>query len=95
MSRSSGSEKHVQPSLFAAQVPERHVELRVPIPSARVVIRSVDCVLIFLQTDEGAVGEGMIFTLNGLRLSTVHEMVRSFEPLVLSVEPALTGYATR
>ncbi len=60
-----------------------------PIPSARIVIRSADCVLVFLETDEGEVGEGMAFTLNGHRLALVEAMIRSLEPLVLGVQPSM------
>jgi L-alanine-DL-glutamate epimerase-like enolase superfamily enzyme len=65
--------------------------LPAPIPSARITISSVDCVLVFLETDEGAVGEGMVFTLNGQRLALVEAMIRSLEPLVLGIEPSMSG----
>jgi L-alanine-DL-glutamate epimerase-like enolase superfamily enzyme len=62
-----------------------------PIPSGRMTISSADCALVFLETDEGAVGEGMVFTLNGYRLGIVHDMIRSFEPLVVGLDPADSG----
>jgi L-alanine-DL-glutamate epimerase-like enolase superfamily enzyme len=65
--------------------------LPTPIPSARIIIRSADCVLVFLETDEGLVGEGMVFTLNGQRLAVVHEMIRSLEALVVGLDPGMSG----
>lgn len=67
------------------------VPLPAPIPSARIVIRTADCVLVTLETDEGATGEGMVFTLNGHRLSVLHETLRSLEPLVLGLDPGMSG----
>jgi L-alanine-DL-glutamate epimerase-like enolase superfamily enzyme len=65
--------------------------LPTPIPSARMTIKSADCVLVFLETDAGLVGEGMAFTLNGRRLALVESMIRSLEPLVLGIEPSMSG----
>lgn len=62
-----------------------------PIPSARTIIRSINCVLVHLQTDEGLVGEGIAFTLNGHRLSVIAEMIRTLEPLVIGIEPQMSG----
>lgn len=68
-----------------------HVSLPKPILSALFEIRSADCVLCFLETDQGLVGEGLVMTINGRRLSMLHEMVRSLEPLVVGADP--TGSA--
>lgn len=54
-------------------------------------LRSVDCVLVYLETDAGLIGEGLVFTLNQQRLSSLHGMVRSFEPLVAGLDPELGG----
>lgn len=67
------------------------VPLPSPIPSARIVIKTADCVLVTLETDEGVAGEGMVFTLNGHRLAVLHETLRSLEPLVLGLDPAMSG----
>lgn len=67
------------------------VPLPAPIPSARIIIKSADCVLAMLETDEGLVGEGMVFTLNGHRLPVLHEVIRSFEPLVIGLDPGMSG----
>jgi L-alanine-DL-glutamate epimerase-like enolase superfamily enzyme len=67
------------------------VPLPTPIPSARLVIRTADCILAALETDEGLVGEGMVFTLNGHRLAVLHETLRSLEPLVIGLDPGMSG----
>src|SRR5258708_4639591 len=68
-----------------------HVPLPKPIPSNKLVIRSADCVLTFLETDEGLIGEGLIFTLNNRRIAVLHEMVRSLEPLVVGLDLNMSG----
>ena len=54
-------------------------------------LRSVDCVLVYLETDAGLAGEGLVFSFNQQRVSVLHEMVRSFEPLVAGLDPQLGG----
>ena len=44
-----------------------------------------------LETDAGLVGEGLAFTLNNSRLKVIHEMVLSYEPLVVGLDPELGG----
>ena len=68
-----------------------HVPFRPAIGSPLGELRSVDCVLVFLETDQGAVGEGLVFVINGQRLAVLYEMVRSLEPLVLGLDPELGG----
>jgi len=59
-------------------------------------LRSVDCVLVYLETDAGPIGEGFVFCLNNRRLSCLHEMVRSFEPLAVGLDPEFgTSFAER
>jgi L-alanine-DL-glutamate epimerase-like enolase superfamily enzyme len=67
------------------------VPLATPIPSARIIIKSADSILVTLETDEGLIGEGMVFTLNGHRLSVLHETIRSLEPLVIGLDPGMSG----
>ncbi|OWT68840.1 MULTISPECIES: mandelate racemase/muconate lactonizing enzyme family protein [unclassified Achromobacter] len=67
------------------------IPLPTPIPSARIVIKSADCILVSLKTDDGLTGEGMVFTLNGHRLAMLHAMLRSLEPLVLGLDPRMSG----
>ena len=52
---------------------------------------STSCILCFLETDQGLVGEGLVHAINGLRVNVLHEMVRSLEPLVLELDPTLGG----
>ena len=54
-------------------------------------IHTATCVLTFLETDQGLVGEGLVFSINGARLSVIHEMIRSLEPMVLGLDPRHGG----
>ncbi len=54
-------------------------------------LRSCDLVLVFLETDAGLIGEGLVMAINGTRLTVLAEMVRSLEPLVLGLDPTLDG----
>lgn len=49
-----------------------------PIATAIHSIRSAGCVLLELETDTGIVGESYVFTLNGVRLKALHEMLLGF-----------------
>ena len=49
-----------------------------PIATAIHQMRSVGCVLLELETDQGLVGESYVFTLNGVRLKALHEMLQGF-----------------
>ena len=68
-----------------------HLPLPKPILSAIFEIRSADCVLVFLETDAGLVGEGLVFSINDRRLDVIHAMVRSLEPLVVGLDPTRSG----
>lgn len=52
---------------------------------------SVDCVLVYLESDAGLVGEGLVYCINRQRLSSLHEKVRSFAPLVIGLNPEFGG----
>lgn len=54
-------------------------------------IRSADCVLTFLDTDEGLTGEGLVFSINNRRLPVIHEMIRQLEDLVVGLDPREGG----
>jgi L-alanine-DL-glutamate epimerase-like enolase superfamily enzyme len=54
-------------------------------------ITSADCVLTFLETDEGLVGEGLVFTINNRRLGPILDMIRNLEDLVVGIDPRLGG----
>ena len=69
-----------------------HLPIDPPIPTAILgSIRSADCVLTFLDTDEGLTGEGLVFSINNRRLSVIHEMIRNLEDLVVGLDPRLGG----
>lgn len=65
-----------------------HIPFLSPIGQA---LRSADCVLAFLETDQGLVGEGFICTLNAKHVAVLNEMVKSLEPLVVGLDPELGG----
>jgi L-alanine-DL-glutamate epimerase-like enolase superfamily enzyme len=65
-----------------------HIPFNPPIGGA---LRTADCILAYLETDEGLVGEGFICTLNGQFVSVLHEMVRSLAPLVEGLDPQMGG----
>ncbi|OJZ76116.1 hypothetical protein BRW65_01395 [Mycobacterium paraffinicum] len=54
-------------------------------------IRSADCVLTFIDTDEGLTGEGLVFTLNNRGLTVIHAMVRQLSDLVVGLDPLMSG----
>jgi L-alanine-DL-glutamate epimerase-like enolase superfamily enzyme len=69
-----------------------HLPIEPAIPTALVgSIRSADCVLTFLDTDEGLTGEGLVFSINNRRLSVIHDMIRQLEDLVVGMDPRLGG----
>ncbi|MEJ1975427.1 MAG: mandelate racemase/muconate lactonizing enzyme family protein [Acetobacteraceae bacterium] len=68
-----------------------HVPLAAPARAAIFEVRAVDCVLVFLDTDDGLVGEGLVMTVNGRRLAVLHEMVRSLAPLVVGMDLRRVG----
>jgi len=62
-----------------------------PILAALLEIRTVDAVLVFIDTDEGVTGEGLCCTFNGTRLEVLRDMVRSFEPLLIGLDPTMAA----
>jgi L-alanine-DL-glutamate epimerase-like enolase superfamily enzyme len=54
-------------------------------------MRSVGCVLLQLETDQGLIGESYVFTLNGARLKALHEMLRGFMHQVEGRDPHDVG----
>ena len=69
-----------------------HLPIDPPIPTAILgSLRSADCVLTFLDTDEGLTGEGLVLSINNRRLSVIHEMIRQLEDLVIGMDPRLGG----
>ncbi|MFZ0841850.1 MAG: hypothetical protein WAM77_30715 [Xanthobacteraceae bacterium] len=68
-----------------------HFPFDPPIDGGALLLRSADCVLVFLETDAGLIGEGLVFALNKQRLVVIDEMIRSLEPLVVGLDPELGG----
>ena len=69
-----------------------HLPIDPPIPTAILgSLRSADCVLTFLDTDEGITGEGLVFSINNKRLTVIHEMIRQLEDLVVGLDPRIGG----
>ncbi|MPZ58048.1 MAG: mandelate racemase/muconate lactonizing enzyme family protein [Rhizobiales bacterium] len=55
------------------------------------VLRASGLVLVFVESDQGVIGEGLVFTFNGHRLGVLDQMVRSFEPLLVGIDPRHSG----
>ena len=72
------------------QIQAVKVPLEKPIPSGRMVIYSADALLVTLRTDDHF-GEGMVFTLNGVRLGLIREMILSLEHLVIGRDISTHG----
>jgi L-alanine-DL-glutamate epimerase-like enolase superfamily enzyme len=54
-------------------------------------LRSAGLVLVFLESDQGEIGEGLVFSFNGSRLAVLDAMVKSFEPLLIGLDPLASG----
>ena len=63
------------------------VPLAKPIATAIHAMRSVGCVLVELETDEGITGESYAFTLNGVRLEALNQMALGFAHQVEGHDP--------
>jgi L-alanine-DL-glutamate epimerase-like enolase superfamily enzyme len=68
-----------------------HVPFNPPIDGGPLMLRSAGCVLVFLETDSGEVGEGVAFVLNNVRLKVLHELVLSLQPLIVGTNVAASG----
>ena len=65
-----------------------------PIGIGNAELKSNGCVLVWLESDQGPVGEGLACSLNADRLGLLEQMVRSFEPLVAGLDPRMSGSFT-
>ena len=65
-----------------------------PVGLGMAMLRTSGLVLVFLESDQGVVGEGLVWTFNGERLAVLDEMVRSFEPLLVGLDPQMSGVFT-
>ena len=54
-------------------------------------LRTGGCVLVFLASDQGPVGEGLTYTFNAQRITLINDMVQSLGPLVIGLDPRLSG----
>ena len=63
------------------------IPLAKPIATAIHQMKSVGCVLLELETDQGLVGESYVFTLNGVRLKALQEMLLGFAHQVEGRDP--------
>ena len=63
------------------------IPLEKPIRTAIHDIRSVGCVLVYLDSDEGPSGEAYNFTMNAVRLDVLEAMIESFTPLLVGRDP--------
>jgi L-alanine-DL-glutamate epimerase-like enolase superfamily enzyme len=63
------------------------IPIEPPLKTSIHQIRSVGCVLVFLDTDEGLVGEGYTFTLSAERLDVLDALIKSLEPIVVGCDP--------
>ena len=61
--------------------------LEKPISTAIHQMKSVGCVLLELETDQGLVGESYVFTLNAVRLKALNEMLLGFADHVVGQDP--------
>jgi L-alanine-DL-glutamate epimerase-like enolase superfamily enzyme len=65
------------------------VELPLPTPIGTAIhsIRSVGCVLVTVTTDDGVIGESLVFTINGDRLRSFDEMITGLAPFAIGRDP--------
>ncbi len=59
------------------------IPLEKPIRTAIHDVRTVGCVLVYLETDEGFSGEAYNFTMNAVRLDVLQAMIESLAPHVV------------
>lgn len=63
------------------------IPLAKPIRTAIHDVRSVGCVLVYLDTDAGITGEAYNFTMNAVRLDVLQAMLESFSRQVVGKDP--------
>ena len=68
-----------------------HLPLPKPIMSGLGPLNSLGVLLVHLETDQGVVGENLVFTLNNKRLGVFDEMVRSLAPLIVGEDPQFSA----
>jgi L-alanine-DL-glutamate epimerase-like enolase superfamily enzyme len=68
-----------------------HLPLAEPVDGGAYMLSTNDCVLVFLESSAGLVGEGLIHVLNNRRLHVLNDIVKSLEPVVVGLEVAQSG----
>ena len=63
-----------------------------PIGVGRLAVRAIECVLVFLDTDQGITGEGLLIAMMGIR--TIRQMVLDLQHLVIGLDPSMGGKFT-
>jgi L-alanine-DL-glutamate epimerase-like enolase superfamily enzyme len=58
-------------------------------------LKSSGLILIFLETDQGLIGEGLVFSLNAQHLAVLGQLVTELEPFVVGLDPTLSGIFTQ
>lgn len=62
-----------------------------PIGIGTADLRCNGCLLVWLDTDQGLSGEGLVAILNADRLAILERMIQSFAPLLVGLDPELGG----
>ncbi len=68
-----------------------NLPLAKPIKTAIHQIKSLGCVLVSIETDDGLVGQSYLFTINAARLKAYDEMVCGFAHQVIGKDPHYIG----
>ena len=62
-----------------------------PIMSGLGPLTTTGVLIVEVETDQGVVGENLVFTLNNRRLGVLDEMVRGLAHLVVGMDPCFTA----
>ena len=54
-------------------------------------LRTGGCVVVFLASNQGPVGEGLAYTFNAQHIKLINDMVTSLAPLVVGLDPRQSG----
>ncbi len=76
-----------------AAVEIEHVVLPLPRPIGFALgeIHSLGCLLVTVRSDEGAIGESLVFSLNDRYCRVFAEMIRTLVPVVVGTDPSFTA----
>jgi L-alanine-DL-glutamate epimerase-like enolase superfamily enzyme len=65
-----------------------------PIGLGTTVLQSAGLVPVFVDSDQGVTGEGLVFTFNGQRLAEIDAAVRRYDPLLAGLDPHYSNSVT-